>query len=122
MGDRWQWSPTALISPVRINLMPCARSSKAHLESAADSQDEERARAASPSHNRTSRCFFLAMTPTVSVTRAQTTSCSWWRWPLLRCAAPQLGAYTLMDEPDLRAPLGVSALPGVNVDLTRLFG
>ncbi len=41
---------------------------------------------------------------------------------LVRYRAPQLGAYTLMDEPDLRAPLGVSALPGVNVELTRLFG
>lgn len=41
---------------------------------------------------------------------------------LVRHRAPQQGAYTLVDEPDPRVPLGVSALPGVAVDLTRLFG
>ena len=41
---------------------------------------------------------------------------------LSRYRAPQHGAYTLTDEPDLRTPLEVSALPGVPFDLARLFG
>jgi Uma2 family endonuclease len=41
---------------------------------------------------------------------------------LIRYRAPQQGTYTVTDEPDLRVPIGVSALPGVAVDLTRLFG
>ena len=41
---------------------------------------------------------------------------------LVRYRAPQHGAYTLVDEPDLRSAMGVSALPGVAVDLQRLFG
>lgn len=41
---------------------------------------------------------------------------------LSRYRAPQNGAYTLTDEPDLRTPVEVSALPGVVVDLGRLFG
>lgn len=41
---------------------------------------------------------------------------------LVRHRAPQQGAYTLVDEPDLRSALGVTALSGVAVDLQRLFG
>jgi hypothetical protein len=41
---------------------------------------------------------------------------------LVRYRAPQQGAYTLVDEPDLRSALGVAALAGVAVDLQRLFG
>jgi Uma2 family endonuclease len=41
---------------------------------------------------------------------------------LVRYRAPQQGAYTLIDEPDLRSALGVSTLPQVSVDLRRLFG
>jgi Uma2 family endonuclease len=41
---------------------------------------------------------------------------------LVRYRAPQQGAYTLVDEPDLRCALGVAALAGVAVDLQRLFG
>jgi Uma2 family endonuclease len=40
---------------------------------------------------------------------------------LVRHRAPQQGAYTLVDEPDLRSTLEVAALPGVSVDLQRLF-
>ena len=41
---------------------------------------------------------------------------------LVRHRGPQQGAYTLIDEPDLRVALDVSTLPGVSVDLRRLFG
>jgi Uma2 family endonuclease len=41
---------------------------------------------------------------------------------LSRHRAPQQGAFTLVDEPDLGAALEVSALSGVAVDLRRLFG
>ncbi len=41
---------------------------------------------------------------------------------LVRHRVPQQGTYTLVDEPDLGVALGVSALPGVGVDLRRLFG
>ena len=41
---------------------------------------------------------------------------------LIRHRAPQQGAYTLVDEPDLSAPLEVPALAGVAVDLQLLFG
>ncbi len=41
---------------------------------------------------------------------------------LVRHRSPQQGAYTLIDEPDLRVALDVSTLPGVSVDLRRLFG
>jgi Uma2 family endonuclease len=40
---------------------------------------------------------------------------------LVRYRAPQQGAYTLVDEPDLRSALGVAALVEVAVDLQRLF-
>jgi len=40
----------------------------------------------------------------------------------VRYRAPQQGAYALVDEPDLGAPLEVSALAGVLVELPRLFG
>jgi Uma2 family endonuclease len=40
---------------------------------------------------------------------------------LVRHRAPQQGAYTLVDEPDLRAMLEVDELAGVAVDLQRLF-
>lgn len=40
----------------------------------------------------------------------------------VRHRSPQDGAYTLVDEPDPGAPLDVGALPGVAVDLGRLFG
>lgn len=39
-----------------------------------------------------------------------------------RYRAPQSGSYSLIDEPDLRAGLEVTALPGVAVDLHRIFG
>lgn len=41
---------------------------------------------------------------------------------LVRHRAPAQGAYTLIDEPDLDAPLGISELPGIDVDLRQLFG
>jgi hypothetical protein len=41
---------------------------------------------------------------------------------LVRHRGPQQGAYTLIDEPDLRVALDVSTLPGGSVDLRRLFG
>lgn len=41
---------------------------------------------------------------------------------LTRYRAPQHGAYTLVDEPELGTALEVTALPGVVVDLRRLFG
>ncbi len=41
---------------------------------------------------------------------------------LVRHRAPQQGSYTLVDEPDLATPLEVSSLPGVAIDLQRLFG
>ena len=44
------------------------------------------------------------------------------RQRLVRHRVPLQGAYTLVDEPDLKAPLGVSGLPGVEIDLRRLFG
>jgi len=40
---------------------------------------------------------------------------------LVRHRAPQQGAYTLVDEPDLSSALDVSALRRVAVDLQRLF-
>jgi Uma2 family endonuclease len=41
---------------------------------------------------------------------------------LVRHRAPRQGSYTQVDEPDLEAPLEVSALSGVVVELQRLFG
>jgi Uma2 family endonuclease len=41
---------------------------------------------------------------------------------LFRYRSPEHGSYTLVDEPDLGAALEVSALPGVALDLNRLFG
>jgi Uma2 family endonuclease len=41
---------------------------------------------------------------------------------LVRHRTPQQGSYALVDEPDFRAALDVAALPGVAVDLHRLFG
>jgi Uma2 family endonuclease len=41
---------------------------------------------------------------------------------LVRHRAPQQGEYTLVDEPDPGTALDVSALPGVTIDLRRLFG
>jgi len=41
---------------------------------------------------------------------------------LIRHGAPLQRAYSQIDEPDLNAPLEVSALPGVAVDLKGLFG
>jgi Uma2 family endonuclease len=41
---------------------------------------------------------------------------------LVRHRAPSQGTYTLIDEPDLGAPLGISALPGIDVDLRQVFG
>jgi Uma2 family endonuclease len=41
---------------------------------------------------------------------------------LVRYRSPEQGTYSLVDEPDLRADLGVAALDGVAVDLQRLFG
>jgi Uma2 family endonuclease len=41
---------------------------------------------------------------------------------LVRYRAPRQGVYTVVDEADLRMPLGVEALPEVTVDLRRLFG
>jgi len=40
---------------------------------------------------------------------------------LIRHRAPREGAYTLVDEPNLGATLEVSTLPGVTIDLRRLF-
>jgi Uma2 family endonuclease len=41
---------------------------------------------------------------------------------LVRYRSPERGAYSLVDEPDLHADVGVAALEGVAVDLRRLFG
>jgi hypothetical protein len=41
---------------------------------------------------------------------------------LVRYRSPEQGAYSLVDEPDLHADLGVPALEGVAVALQRLFG
>jgi Uma2 family endonuclease len=41
---------------------------------------------------------------------------------LSRYRAPQHGAYTIADEPELATPLEVAALPGVSFALGRLFG
>lgn len=41
---------------------------------------------------------------------------------LIRHRAPRDGAYALVDEPSLDAALDVAALPGVTIDLRRLFG
>ena len=41
---------------------------------------------------------------------------------LIRHLDPQHGEYTRVDEPDLRAVLGIAALPGLGVDLSELFG
>jgi len=41
---------------------------------------------------------------------------------LVRYRVPQQGSYALVDEPDLGAPLEVSALAGVAINLRRLFG
>jgi Uma2 family endonuclease len=41
---------------------------------------------------------------------------------LVRHRAPEHRSYTLVDEPDLEVALEVSALPGLAVDLQRLFG
>jgi len=40
----------------------------------------------------------------------------------VRYRAPLQGVYTLVDEPDLRAPVELPALAGVTVGLERLFG
>jgi Uma2 family endonuclease len=40
----------------------------------------------------------------------------------VRYRAPQRGSYTLVDEPDLGTALEISELPGVVVDLQRVFG
>jgi len=41
---------------------------------------------------------------------------------LVRHRAPQQGSYTEVDEPDLSAPVEIPALPGVVIELQRLFG
>jgi Uma2 family endonuclease len=41
---------------------------------------------------------------------------------LLRWSAPRDGSYAVVDEPDLGSALEVAALPGVALDLRRLFG
>ena len=41
---------------------------------------------------------------------------------LIRHRVPRQGSYTLVDEPDLGVPLELAALPGIDVDLRRLFG
>jgi Uma2 family endonuclease len=41
---------------------------------------------------------------------------------LVRYRTPEQGRYTLVDEPNLGAAIEVSALPGVMIDLRRLFG
>ncbi len=41
---------------------------------------------------------------------------------LLRHHAPEHGSYTVVDEPDLSQPLAAAAVPGLAVDLRRLFG
>lgn len=41
---------------------------------------------------------------------------------LIRHRAPRQGRYTHVDEPDLSAPVELSALSGVDVDLQLLFG
>jgi Uma2 family endonuclease len=40
---------------------------------------------------------------------------------LVRYRNPQQGAFTLIDEPDLGAPLEIAALPGARLDLGTLF-
>jgi Uma2 family endonuclease len=40
----------------------------------------------------------------------------------VRYRAPRQGSYTLVDEPDLGAPLEVSTLAGVVLDLKEVFG
>lgn len=40
---------------------------------------------------------------------------------LTRYRDPLRGVYTRVDEPDLKAPLEVAALPAVHMDLTALF-
>jgi Uma2 family endonuclease len=41
---------------------------------------------------------------------------------LIRYRHPQQGAYTLIDEPDLGAPLEIAALAETRLDLSTLFG
>ena len=41
---------------------------------------------------------------------------------LVRHRASVQGKYTLLDEPDFRTPLEMTALTGVTVDLKPLFG
>jgi Uma2 family endonuclease len=41
---------------------------------------------------------------------------------LVRYRNPQQRAYTLIDEPDLGAPLEIAALPETRLDLSALFG
>ena len=41
---------------------------------------------------------------------------------LARYRLPQQGSYTFVDEPDLETPLEAEALPGMPLDLRRLFG
>jgi Uma2 family endonuclease len=41
---------------------------------------------------------------------------------LTRYRAPQQSSYALVDTPDLRAALDVAALPGIRLDIQRLFG
>ena len=41
---------------------------------------------------------------------------------LIRYRAPQQGSYTLVDEPDLSAPIEIAELPGIAVELQSLFG
>ncbi len=40
---------------------------------------------------------------------------------LVRYRHPQQGAYTVIDEPDLRSPLGIAALPETHFDLSTLL-
>jgi Uma2 family endonuclease len=41
---------------------------------------------------------------------------------LVRYRNPEQGAYTLVDEPDIGAPLEIAALPETHLDLATLFG
>jgi Uma2 family endonuclease len=41
---------------------------------------------------------------------------------LIRHRVPEQGSYALVDEPDLATAVEVSALPGLTVDLHKLFG
>lgn len=41
---------------------------------------------------------------------------------LFRHRAPEHGSYTVVDEPNLAQPLVVTTVPGLAVDLQRLFG